>query len=104
MALSLFVAGTQQCLLNESWTTESLGFFSSLGRMYQSFPGSVPHLLYLPGDPMESACVCLCVCSVAQSCATCNPMDCSLLDSFVHGIFQARILQWVAIYYSKGSS
>jgi len=26
-----------------------------------------------------------------------NPMDCSLLGSFIHGIFQARILEWVAI-------
>ena len=34
----------------------------------------------------------------AQSCPTlCNPFDCSLLGSSVHGIFQARILEWVAI-------
>ena len=32
----------------------------------------------------------------AQSCpAFCNPMDCSLTNSSVHGIFQARILEWV---------
>ena len=31
----------------------------------------------------------------------CNPMDCSLLGSSVHGIFQARILEWVAISYSR---
>ena len=31
----------------------------------------------------------------------CYPMDCSLPDSSVHGIFQAVILQWVAIYFSK---
>ena len=31
-------------------------------------------------------------------------MGCSLLDSSVHGISQARILEWVAISYSKGSS
>ena len=44
-------------------------------------------------------------CSVAQSCPTlCDPMDCSPLDSFVLGIFQARILQWVAISFSWGSS
>ena len=106
MTLSLFVEGTQQCLLNEFRTTESLAFFPSLGTMYRSFPSSVPHLLYLPGDPIESACVCVCVCvcSVAQSCPTCDPMDCSLPDSFVHGIFQARILQWVTIYDSRGSS
>ena len=34
----------------------------------------------------------------------CNPMDCSLLGSFVHGIFQARILEYVAISSSRGSS
>ena len=35
---------------------------------------------------------------VAQSCPTfCNPMDCSLPGSTIHGIFQARILEWVAI-------
>ena len=34
---------------------------------------------------------------VSQSCPTlCNPMDCSLSGSSVHGIFQARILEWVA--------
>ena len=31
-------------------------------------------------------------------------MDCSLPDSFVHRIFQARIQEWVAISYSRGSS
>ena len=33
---------------------------------------------------------------VTQSCMTlCNPMDCSLPGSFIHGIFQARVLEWV---------
>ena len=32
----------------------------------------------------------------------CNPMDCGLPGSSVHGIFQARILEWVAIFYSRG--
>ena len=42
---------------------------------------------------------------VAQLCPTlCNPMDCSLPGSSVHGIFQARILEWVAISFSRGSS
>ena len=37
-------------------------------------------------------------CSVAQSCLIlCDPIDCSLPGSFVHGILQARILEWVAI-------
>ena len=42
---------------------------------------------------------------VAQSCPTlCNPMNCSLSGSSIHGIFQARVLEWVAISFSRGSS
>ena len=38
---------------------------------------------------------------VAQSCLTLSdPMDCSLPGSFVHGIFQARVLEWGAIAFS----
>ena len=45
------------------------------------------------------------VSEVAQSCPNfCHPMDCSLPGYSVHGIFQARILEWVAISFSKGSS
>ena len=42
---------------------------------------------------------------VAQACPTlCGPMDCRLPGSSVHGIFQARVLEWVAISFSRGSS
>ena len=41
-------------------------------------------------------CVYIYICIVAQSCL-CDPMDCSLPGSFVHGILQARVLEWVAI-------
>ena len=42
---------------------------------------------------------------VAQSSRTlCNPMDCSQPGSSVHGILQARVLEWVAIPFSRGSS
>ena len=42
---------------------------------------------------------------VTQSCPTlCDPMDCSLPGSSVHGIFQAIVLEWIAISFSKGSS
>ena len=42
---------------------------------------------------------------IAQLCPTlCDPMDCSLPGSSVHGILQARILKWVAISFSRGSS
>ena len=46
----------------------------------------------------------MCVKSL-QSCLTlCNPMDCSPPGSSVHGILQARILEWVAMPSSRGSS
>ena len=42
---------------------------------------------------------------VTQSCPTlCSPLECSLPGSFVHGILQARILEWVTIPFSRGSS
>ena len=42
---------------------------------------------------------------VSHLCPTlCNSMDCNLPGSSVHGIFQARILEWVAISFSRGSS
>ena len=41
---------------------------------------------------------------VAQSCLTpSDPMDCSLPGSSVHGIFQAGVLEWGAIAFSKGN-
>ena len=46
--------------------------------------------------------LCLCVC--VQWCTTfCSPMDCSLPDSSVHGISQARLLEWVAVSSSRES-
>ena len=40
-----------------------------------------------------------------QSCLTlCDPMNCSLAGSSVHGILQARILEWVAMPFSRGSA
>ena len=42
---------------------------------------------------------------VAQSCLTlCDPIDCSLSGSSVHGIFQAVALEWIVISFSRGSS
>ena len=56
-------------------------------------------------------CIYICVytymhaCMCVQSCSTlCNPMDCNQPTSTVHGISQSRILEWVAISYSRGSS
>ena len=42
---------------------------------------------------------------LTQSCPTLyDPMDCSLPGSSVHGILQARVLEWVAVSFSRGSS
>ena len=57
----------------------------------------LPHLVLPQTYESES--------EVAQSCPTlCNPVDCSPPGSSVHGILQARILEWVAISFSRGSS
>ena len=44
-------------------------------------------------------------CAVSQSCLTlCDPMKCKLPGSSVHEILQARILEWVSMLFSRGSS
>ena len=54
---------------------------------------------------VKSNCQRFLVYSVTQSCLTlCDPTDCSPPDSPLHGIFQARILEWVAISSSRRSS
>ena len=56
------------------------------------------------GIPLRSHSV-LELCLVAQSCPSlCNPMDCSLPGSAIHRISQARIMEWIAISFSRGSS
>ena len=48
----------------------------------------------------------ICFCSlVTKSCLTfCGPLDCSPPGSSVHGILKARVLEWLAISFSRGSS
>ena len=77
--------------LREQTQTTALGPEAS-GLAQLCLPQGLLHC-FLPGS------------EVSQSCPTlCNPMDCSLPSSSVHGIFQARILEWVAISFSRGSS
>ena len=57
----------------------------------------------------QGVCVCVCVCVCVWVCAQLpptlrDPMQCSLPNSSVHGIFQPKILEWVAILYFRGSS
>ena len=55
------------------------------------------HVLSSPPTPV--------VCSVTQLCLTlCGPVDCSPSGTFAHGVFQARILEQLAISYSRESS
>ena len=58
-------------------------------------------------NPQNNLCQCTLKMKVlvCWSCVSlCDPMDCSLLGSSVHGILQARILEWVAVPFSRGSS
>ena len=83
-------------------SSDSLGF---LGGSYGKEsacnvgdPGSIPGLGRFPWEEVKWS-------EVAQLCPTlCNPMDCSPPASSVHGIFQARILEWVAISFCSRSS
>ena len=71
-------------------------------------PTRLPHPWDSPGKNTGVGCHFLLQCmkvksesEVAQSCPTLrDPMDCSLPGSSVHGIFQARVLEWVAIAFS----
>ena len=64
--------------------------------------------------PLLSIALCVCVythiyiyCMHTQSLSyvqLCNPMDYKLLGSSVHGIFQGKIMEWVAMSFSRGSS
>ena len=71
------------------------------GHMMTSAPRLYSVTLALPQNPLADLKLkwgSACVCSVAQSCPTlCDSRDCSLPGSSVRGIFQARILEWIAI-------
>ena len=72
-------------------------------------PTRLPHPWYSPGKNTGVGCHFLLRClkvksesEVTQSCPTLSdPMDCSLPGSSIHGIFQARVLEWGAIAFSK---
>ena len=57
-----------------------------------------------PAEPPIQIICCCCYLVAKFSPTLCDPMDCSPPGSTVHGISQARILEWVAISFSKGSS
>ena len=72
-------------------------------------PLYIPYFITLSQEDSSINIIALCFIEskneVTQSCLTLwDPMDCSLPGSSVHGIFQARILEWAAISFSRGSS
>ena len=77
-------------------------------RPHRRLPTRLPHPWDSLGKNTGVGCHVLLQCmkvksesEVAQSCLTLsNPMDCSLPGSSAHGIFQARVLEWVAIAFS----
>ena len=119
-----FSRGSSQ---TRNWTQVSIvgGFLTSWvtkeGILYFTNPRVLPGFLcrkvlttsttcatyLLPPLPLCKMCSlpCCCCCLVAKSCLTlCDPMDCSPPGSSIHGILQARVLEWVAISFSRGSS
>ena len=87
--------------------------FTSLIDIYSIKAVSCLLYHYLASSGTRHLCVCVCVCVDVYVCVCvcsllcltlCGPMDCRLPGSSVHGIFQARILDWVATPYSRGSS
>ena len=74
--------------------------FADKGPSNQSYGFSSSHVWMLELDYKERKKES----EVSQSCPTlCDPMDCSLPGSSLHGILQARVLEWVAISFSRAS-
>ena len=83
------------------------------GRTCRPSPHAGGHTVQSAGstvftDQLGQDCRCLdaivVVVSLSVVSNSCDPVDCSLPGSSVHGIFQARILEWVSISYPRGSS
>ena len=90
LVYSYVLSGCVTWTAHQIVNTTRLGTFSVLFKAAASMPGTVLRIM--------------CV-SVAQSCPTlCDPVDCSLPGFSIHGILQARILEWVTISFSRGSS
>ena len=89
-------------MLGRMWRKENpliplVGKYNWCSHYGEQYGGSLKKIkIEQPATPLSE---------VAQSCPTlCNPVDCSPPGSSIHGILQARILEWVAISFSRGSS
>ena len=74
--------------------------------LQENKPHTQCHMIQMEGQVrMKESYICVHVCWVSYLCPTlCNPIDCSPPGSSVHGMIQARILEWVAKLSSRGSS
>ena len=79
---------------------------SSHKHLFFSMMSSIDLIVSRSQKPSSCLCVCVCVCVwITQSCLTlCDPTNCRPPGFSVHGILQARILEWIAIPFSRGSS
>ena len=81
--------------LQQLFDSQTWGFFISRPTASVSFSGFT--FVYVSVSSPWS--------EVTQPCPIlCDPVDCNLLDFSIHGILQARILEWIAISFSRGSS
>ena len=88
-------------LLKQGFWTLAILMFSSIPNLYPLEVGSTHPL----SGASQGALIVKKESEVTQLCPTlCNPMNCSPPGSPVHVIFQARVLECVAISFSKGSS
>ena len=97
-----------QKAVHPSWCTKSLLSLSSQGQM-KRLKTQILCFLTSNRDQISinqklSPNVRMCDQSLEPCLTLCDPMNCSPSDSSVHGIFQARILEWVAMPSSRGSS
>ena len=106
-SLSCTVNSLCHCRRYESITTFPDLSFLAGSKLFTYISSFTPHNhamrigTIIPFYSRENLCVCVFSCSAVPHC---NPMDCSPPGSPVHGILQARILEWVAILFSRGSS
>ena len=84
------------------FTDEIIWNNHSLLNLVQSIPSSLQNLLHL--NSSWGLHVCSCALSLQSWPTLCDPIDCSPPSSFVRGVLQARILEWVAMPFSRGSS
>ena len=80
--------------------------YPTVTKIYNSFLIIHTHFRTFLKDTLFShiPIMCFCHCLFMKSCRLCDPMTCSPPGSSVHGISQARILEWVVVSFSTGSS